>query len=214
MYVLDQLSVAPNRRLWTLVDTTTNLPLLFPLLFLIDRLASRSESTQSSTLQALKFFYEYWYQKHDVTFCLSFQLSGYNPSIAVSELEAFLHYLESGKLMLPTLGYAVISKHNTNINHVHAVCRFINYLINTYVSPRIWMAPQKSFLVMLYNYPSVCRPIVLIFDPASKSIHTNILIALQQTWSGDFMRLLDQNRLSSQILLIPSLLEKFNSEII
>lgn len=101
MYVLDQLSVAPNRRLWTLVDTTTNLPLLFPLLFLIDRLASRSESTQSSTLQALKFFYEYWYQKHDVTFCLSFQLSGYNPSIAVSELEAFLHYLESGKLMLP-----------------------------------------------------------------------------------------------------------------
>lgn len=50
MYVLDQLSVAPNRRLWTLVDTTTNLPLLFPLLFLIDRLASRSESTQSSDL--------------------------------------------------------------------------------------------------------------------------------------------------------------------
>ncbi|MCF7319331.1 hypothetical protein L3W76_20600, partial [Escherichia coli] len=41
-----------------------------------------------------------------------------------------------------------------------------------------------------------------------------VQIALQQTWSGDFMRLLDQNRLSSQILLIPSLLEKFNSEII
>ncbi len=31
MYVLDQLSVAPNRRPWTLVDTTTNLPLLLPL---------------------------------------------------------------------------------------------------------------------------------------------------------------------------------------
>lgn len=75
MYILEQLSVAPNRRIWTLVDTTTNLPLLFPLLFLIDRLSLRSESTQSSTLQALKFFYEYWYQKHDVTFCLSFQLS-------------------------------------------------------------------------------------------------------------------------------------------
>lgn len=127
MYILDQLSVAPNRRIWTLVDATTNLPLLFPLLFLIDRLSLRSESTQSSTLQALKFFYEYWYQKHDVTFCLSFHLSGYNPSIAISEIEAFLHYLESGKLVLPTLGRAVISKHNTNINHVHAVCRFINY---------------------------------------------------------------------------------------
>lgn len=56
MYILEQLSVAPNRRIWTLVDTTTNLPLLFPLLFLIDRLSLRSESTQSSTLQALKFF--------------------------------------------------------------------------------------------------------------------------------------------------------------
>lgn len=144
MYVLDQLSVAPNRRLWTLVDTTTNLPLLFPLLFLIDRLSLRSESTQSFTLQALKFFYEYWHQKHDVTFCLSFHLSGYNPSIAISELEAFLHYLESGKFVLPTLGYAVISKHNTNINHVHAVCRFINYLINTYVSPRYMDGTPKE----------------------------------------------------------------------
>lgn len=75
MFVLNQLSVAPNRRLWTLVDTTTNLPLLFPLLFLIDRLSLRSVSTQSSTLQALKFFYEYWHQKHGVTFCFSFHLS-------------------------------------------------------------------------------------------------------------------------------------------
>lgn len=144
MYILDQLSVAPNRRIWTLVDATTNLPLLFPLLFLIDRLSLRSESTQSSTLQALKFFYEYWYQKHDVTFCLSFHLSGYNPSIAISEIEAFLHYLESVKLVLPTLGRAVISKHNTNINHVHAVCRFINYLINTYVSPRYMDGTPKE----------------------------------------------------------------------
>ena len=48
--------VAPNLRIWTLVDTTTNLPLLFPLFFLIDRLSLRPESTQSSTLQALKFF--------------------------------------------------------------------------------------------------------------------------------------------------------------
>lgn len=64
MYVFHQLSVAPNRRLWTMVDNSTNLPILFPLLFLIDRLSSRSESTQSSTLQALKFFYEYWYQKY------------------------------------------------------------------------------------------------------------------------------------------------------
>nr|WP_315298828.1 site-specific integrase [Raoultella terrigena] len=144
MFVLNQLSVAPNRRLWTLVDTTTNLPLLFPLLFLIDRLSLRSESTQSSTLQALKFFYEYWHQKHGVTFCFSFHLSGYNPSIAISELEAFFHYLESGNLVLPKLGYAVISKHNTKINHVHAVCRFINYLISTYVSPRYMDGSPKE----------------------------------------------------------------------
>ena len=46
--------------------------------------------------------------------------------------------------MLPTLGYAVISKHNTTINHVHAVCRFINYLINTYVSPRYMDGTPKE----------------------------------------------------------------------
>ena len=130
----------------------------------------------------------------------------------VSLKHFFLSWIR--KAYVAYLGYAVISKHNTNINHVHAVCRFINYLINTYVSPRYMDGTPKELSRYALQLSSVCRPIVLIFDPASKSIHTNILIALQQTWSGDFMRLLDQNRLSSQILLIPSLLEKFNSEII
>lgn len=48
--------------------------------------------------------------------------------------------------MLPRLGYAVISKQNTKINHVHAVCRFINYLINTYVSPRYMDGTPKELL--------------------------------------------------------------------
>ncbi|OZM21461.1 hypothetical protein CEO49_03135 [Klebsiella variicola] len=54
-------------------------------------------------------------------------------------------------LVLPTLGFAVISKHNTNINHVHAVCRFINYLISKCVSSHstasagdIWLQPATS----------------------------------------------------------------------
>lgn len=31
---------------------------------------------------------------------------------------------------------SVAPNRRLKINHVHAVCRFINYLINTYVSPR------------------------------------------------------------------------------
>ncbi|HAT2338055.1 hypothetical protein GJV84_12130 [Citrobacter freundii] len=42
------------------MDTETCLPLLYPLRYHIDHLAFRSLSTQSASLQAVKFFYEFW----------------------------------------------------------------------------------------------------------------------------------------------------------
>ena len=49
--------------------------------------------------------------------------------------------------MLAKLGFAVISKRNTNINHVHAVCRFINYLISNMVATGHILYQGKDFLV-------------------------------------------------------------------
>lgn len=83
MYSLYQLVISGSKRQWVLMDTETCLPSLYPLRYHIDHLAFRSLSTQSASLQAIKFFYEFWMQKHGVTFCYSFHSSGHNPYIAI-----------------------------------------------------------------------------------------------------------------------------------
>ncbi|WP_410437956.1 hypothetical protein [Lonsdalea quercina] len=95
----------------------TCLPLLYPLRYHIDHLAHRSLSTQSASLQAVKFFYEFWLQKYGVTFCYSFFSSGHNPDIAVGEMPSFLLYLENGRVIqsnLLPLGKASVSHGSTN----------------------------------------------------------------------------------------------------
>ncbi|HCN6340296.1 TPA: site-specific integrase, partial [Escherichia coli] len=140
MFILTQLNINQRQRLWALMDTHTRQPLLYPLIYLIDHLALRSSATQSSSLQALKFFYEFWHQKHGVTFCFSFYSSNHNPLIAIDELTAFFHYLENTHLYVPALTIRSTTQttpqRRTNIRHVHSVIRFIRYLINTYISPR------------------------------------------------------------------------------
>lgn len=105
VFILTQLNINQRQRLWALMDTHTRQPLLYPLIYLIDHLALRSSATQSASLQALKFFYEFWHQKHGVTFCFSFYSSNHNPLIAIDELTAFFSL--SGK-------YAFIC---TSVNH-------------------------------------------------------------------------------------------------
>lgn len=56
MYSLNQLVAINHKRQWILMDTETCLPLLYPLRYHIDHLAFRSLSTQSASLQAVKFF--------------------------------------------------------------------------------------------------------------------------------------------------------------
>ncbi|MFK5764861.1 site-specific integrase [Escherichia coli] len=140
MFILTQLNINQRQRLWVLMETHTCQPILYPLQYLIDHLALRSSATQYASLQALKFFYEFWHQKHGVTFCFSFYSSNHNPLIAIDELTAFFHYLENGHSCVPVLTIRSTAQSTpqcrTNIRHVHAVIRFIRYLINTYISPR------------------------------------------------------------------------------
>lgn len=102
MHSLMQLSAA-HKRQWILMDTVTCLPLLIPLRYHIDNLSTRSLSTQSASLQALKFFYEFWHQKYGVTFCYSFHTSCYDPSIAIDEMPNFFQYLENGRSSSPNV---------------------------------------------------------------------------------------------------------------
>ncbi|MCS3408736.1 integrase [Serratia sp. AKBS12] len=117
MFSLTQLDVPGHRRQWMLMDMVTCLPLLYPLRYCVDHLGFRSLSTQSASLQAIKFFYEFWLQKHSVTFCHSFNVSMHNPQIAIEEMTAFFHYLESGRSTPPgviALPLSVTASRTTN----------------------------------------------------------------------------------------------------
>lgn len=119
------------------MDVTICLPALYPLRYLVDHLEYRSLSTQSASLQAIKFFYEFWFMKHRTTFCYSFYCSGHDPAIAIHEIADFFQYLENGRLV-SFVPKALPFKHSsgmTNAARVRAVIRFIGYLIATYVSP-------------------------------------------------------------------------------
>jgi hypothetical protein len=138
MYSIVQLISTNNKRLWIMMDIKTNLPLLYPLRYHVDHLAYRSLSTQSASLQAIKFFYEFWLQKHGTTFCYSFYTSGHNPIVAIEEMAAFYQYLVSGRL-IPSNAYAlpleIKTSGLTNAARIRAVIQFIAFLINTYISP-------------------------------------------------------------------------------
>lgn len=138
MYSLNQLVIPNCKRQWILMDMETCLPLLYPLRYHIDHLAHRSLSTQSASLQAVKFFYEFWQQKHRVTFCYSLYSSGHNPDIAIAEMPAFSLYLEDGRIIQPNLlpFTTVSASHGPTIAaRFRAVLHFISFLINTYISP-------------------------------------------------------------------------------
>lgn len=112
------------------MDLETSLPMLYPLRYHIDHLAFRSLSTQSASLQSVKFFYEFWRQKYGVSFCYSFYSSDHNPDIAVGEMPAFWMYLENGhNVQSNVLSLTRVTKANslTHTVRVRAVIHFISF---------------------------------------------------------------------------------------
>ncbi|ENR5393943.1 site-specific integrase [Providencia rettgeri] len=163
MYSLNQLAISDYKRQWILMDMATCLPLLYPLRYHIDHLAHRSLSTQNASLQAVKFFYEFWQQKHRVTFCYSFYSSGHNPDIAIGEMPDFLLYLENGRIIQSKrLPFTTVSETHgsTNAARFRAVVHFISFLINTYISPTFCDDSPKALSLVasrLHTRLHLCR---------------------------------------------------------
>ncbi|HGT5799014.1 TPA: site-specific integrase [Escherichia coli] len=145
------------------MDLETSLPLLYPLRYHIDHLAFRSLSTQSASLQSVKFFYEFWRQKYGVSFCYSFYSSDHNPDIAVGEMPAFWMYLENGhNVQSNVLSLTRVTKANslTHTVRVRAVIHFISFLINTYISPAYRDDSPKALSLLasrLHTRLQLCR---------------------------------------------------------
>lgn len=180
MYSLKQLVISGRKRRWILMDLETSLPLLYPLRYHIDHLAFRSLSTQSASLQSVKFFYEFWRQKYGVSFCYSFYSSDHNPDIAVGEMPAFWMYLENGhNVQSNVLSLTRVTKANslTHTVRVRAVIHFISFLINTYISPAYRVTLPKHYHFWLRVYTPVYSFAGRIIERLHQTNFRNIVTA-------------------------------------
>lgn len=160
------------------MDMESCLPLLYPLRYHIDHLAQRSLSTQSASLQSVKFFYEFWKQKYGVTFCYSFFSSNHNPDIAVGEMPSFLLYLENGRGVqsnVLSLSRVPGSSCSTQAARVRAVIHFISFLISTYISPAYRDDSPKALSLLasrLHTRLRLCRDNYRTLIPNKSSLRS------------------------------------------
>ena len=149
MFILSSITMSDTTVSRILFDSQTTMPLFYPLRYSIDHLNNKSISTQDASLQAIKYFYDYWFLKYKVTFCYSFYKSNHNPSIAIDELDNFFNYLRNGNSYTPNIiKFAPNLNSNiyTHAERVRSVARFIKYLISKYTNAYYNNSEPKELL--------------------------------------------------------------------
>ena len=89
--------VSNENQIILLFDLDTTCPCLYPMLYTMKFLRFQSISTQHADLIALKFWYDFWFEKFATSFCESFFSTSYNFEIIQSEIDNFIIYLENNK---------------------------------------------------------------------------------------------------------------------
>ena len=118
-----------------LFDSTTTLPCLYPMLYINSSLKFKSESTQQAYLQGIKQWYEFWQEKYDQSFCKYFREHKSNPELMIKEIDGFILYLESIKVVDQKL---IILRSNPSINYntlstrLRATLSYLSYLLDTF----------------------------------------------------------------------------------
>ena len=86
MFKLKQINLGNQKQIYLLFNTQTTLPPLYSTLFILNTLKYKSESTQKTYIYSLKLWYEFWFKKHNETFCKYFYLNKENPALMIKEL--------------------------------------------------------------------------------------------------------------------------------
>ncbi|HCU0823463.1 site-specific integrase [Acinetobacter nosocomialis] len=128
-----------QNRIVLLFDTSTTLPCLYPLLYSTVVLRFQSFATQQSDLLALKFWYEFWYQKYSTSFCETFLSSQYEPEIFLNEIDNFIVFLENNKKLEVNL---IRLRSNIDVNYMtitqrlRSLFKYFIYLLDEYWNVR------------------------------------------------------------------------------
>lgn len=128
-----------------LFDSELMQPTFLSLKLCIVQLHLRSVNYQISSLTNIMYFHEYWLAKFGCTLDYSMykgEFSGSVISKMISELDSFWLYLSNARVYtdnvatLPlTLKKDPIQKIQTKVSRYQTVCRFISWLIDTYITP-------------------------------------------------------------------------------
>lgn len=143
MFVVKTIKLSKNysnqNHIVLLFDTSATVPCLYPLLYSLTALRFQSFATQQSDMLALKFWYEFWYQKYSTLFCESFLSSKYEPEIFLSELDSFIVFLENNKKLGTNL---IRLGSNTDVNYItitqrlRSLFKYFVYLLDEYWNVR------------------------------------------------------------------------------
>ncbi|KMY35426.1 MULTISPECIES: tyrosine-type recombinase/integrase [Aeromonas] len=127
-----------------LFDTEVMQPTFLSLKFCIEQLHQKSVNYQISTLTNIMYFKEYWLAKFGCTLDYSMykgEFSGSVISEMISELDGFWIFLANARVYtnnVSPLPYSrqidSIVKMKTCASRYHSVCRFISWLIDTYIT--------------------------------------------------------------------------------
>ncbi|BDM64334.1 hypothetical protein NFHSH190041_17860 [Shewanella sp. NFH-SH190041] len=138
-------SIAHTKRngqhLKLVIDDVTTLPSMFLTIYTISKLTKRSLGTQTNSLKALRFFYEFYERKHGYTFDGAFIDAKYNIEPFLQEVNQFFDYLLSKQHISDSSAYISISLLSPSIKvkqayvaYVHVVTRFFKFLNDRYTT--------------------------------------------------------------------------------
>lgn len=135
MFKLKQINLSNSEQIYLLFNTQTTLPPLYSTLFILNTLKYKSESTQKTYIYSLKLWHDYWFEKHQETFCKYFYLNKNNPSLMIQEIDSFMLFLENNQKLdnkLIRLSKNESLNYNTLSIRLRSVISFLEYLLNNH----------------------------------------------------------------------------------
>ncbi|EPP5349100.1 site-specific integrase [Vibrio alginolyticus] len=128
-----------GQHLKLVVDDVTTLPSLFLTIYTITKLTKRSLGTQTNSLKALRFFYEFYERKYGCTFDGAFVNANYYIESFLKEVDLFFDYLLSKQHIDGSSSYISVSPISKSasakeayVAYVHVVTRYFKFLNDRY----------------------------------------------------------------------------------
>lgn len=182
-----------------LFDSEIMQPTFLSLKLCIEQLHQKSVNYQISTLTNIMYLHEYWIAKFGCTLDYSMYKGEFSSSVItklISELDDFWHFLSNSRVyaknasaLPPNSHKFVIKTIKTQVLRYQTVCRFISWLIDSYITPHFISEPIHdihSHKKALHSYLDIELRKYSKYD-SYRQQNTNIYKSLTQDQLRDFV---------------------------